>query len=96
MVFESGVVPQNWRTAVIVKQHKSKGEKNKYKRYKDISLLSLLGKIYEGLLMNRVRRMTEGLTDDEQGGFRSRRGLCRPKNLQTKENKRKREGGMCV
>ena len=30
----------------------------------------MVGKIYAGILIYRVRRVTEGLTDDEQGGFR--------------------------
>ena len=32
------------------------------------------GKIHAGILVNKVRRVIEGLTDDEQGGFRSGRG----------------------
>ena len=39
-----------------------------------ISLLSEAGKIYAGILVDRVHRVTEGLIDDEQGGFTSRRG----------------------
>ena len=34
----------------------------------------MVGKIYPGTLMKRVRRVTEGLIDDEQAGFRSGRG----------------------
>ena len=37
-------------------------------------MLSLVGKIYAGLLVDRVRKVTEGLIDDEKGGFRARRG----------------------
>ena len=32
------------------------------------------GKIYAGILVHRVRRVTEGLIDDEQEGFIARRG----------------------
>ena len=31
----------------------------------------MIGKIYVGILVDRVRRVTEGLIDDEQGGFKS-------------------------
>ena len=31
-------------------------------------------KIYAGTLVERVRKVTEGLIDDEQGGFRQERG----------------------
>ena len=37
-------------------------------------MLSLVEKIYAGLLVDRVRKVTEGLIDDEKGAFRARRG----------------------
>ena len=36
-----------------------------------ISLLSLVGEIYAGFQMNRFHRVIEGLTHDEQEGFKS-------------------------
>ena len=42
--------------------------------YRDISLLSVVGKIYAGILVDRVHRVTDNLIDDEQIGFRSGRG----------------------
>ena len=39
-----------------------------------ISLLSVAGKIYVGLLVGRVRRVTRDLIDDDQGGYRAGRG----------------------
>ena len=32
-------------------------------------MLSVVGKIYAGILVDRVRIGTRGLIDDEQGGF---------------------------
>ena len=43
--FESGVVPENWRSVVIVSFYKSKGEKTECKNYRDISLLGVVGKV---------------------------------------------------
>ena len=37
-------------------------------------MLSVVGKIYVGILVDRVRRVTGGLIEDEQRGFRARRG----------------------
>ena len=37
-------------------------------------MLSVVGKIYKGLLVNRVHKVTRGLSDDEQGGLRAGRG----------------------
>ena len=42
--------------------------------YKGIRLLSVVEKIYAGILVVRVRRVTAGLTDDKQGDFRRGRG----------------------
>ena len=37
-------------------------------------MLSMVGKIYAEILVDGIRRVTEGLIDDEQGGFRAGRG----------------------
>ena len=74
MTFESGVVSEDWRSDVIVLLHKGKGERTECKHYRGISLLSMVGKIYAEILVDRVRRMTGVLIDDEQGGFRAGRG----------------------
>ena len=46
----------------------------------------MVGKIYVGILVDRVDKVTEGLIDDEQGGIRAERGLCRS-DLHTKGNR---------
>ena len=74
MAFESGVVPRDWRSAVNVPLYKGKGERTECKNYSGISLLSMVGKIYAGILVDRVHRVTGGLVDDEQIGFRVGRG----------------------
>ena len=33
--------------------------------------LLMVGKIYAGILVHRVRRLTGGLIEDEEGGFRA-------------------------
>ena len=38
------------------------------------SLLSVVRKIYAGILVDRVRGVTGGMIDDEQGGFIAGRG----------------------
>ena len=73
-VFESGIVPNDWKNAVIVPLYKGKGEKGECKNYRGISLLSVVGKVYASILAERVRKITESLMDDEQGGFRKGRG----------------------
>ena len=47
----------------IVPLYKGKGEQSEYKNYRSISLLSMVGKIYAGILADRVC----GVIEDEQG-----------------------------
>ena len=44
MAFENGIMPEDWRSAVIVPLCKGKGERNECKNYRDISLLSVIGR----------------------------------------------------
>ena len=75
MAFESGDVPADWRSAVIVLLYKGKGEITECtKNYRGMSLLSKVGKIYVGILVDRARIVIESLIDDEQWGFRTGRG----------------------
>ena len=74
MAFESGVVPEGQRSDGNVPLHKGKGEKTECKNDSGISLLGVVGKIYAGILVDRVHRVTGGLIDDEQGGFGEGRG----------------------
>ena len=63
MVFESGVVLEDWRSAMIVPLYKGKGETTDCSNYRGISL-SVVGKIYaetEGLMISKR-------VSDEVGG----------------------------
>ena len=53
MVFENVVVSEDWKSAVIVSLYKGKGKKTEYKNYTSITLLSMVGKIYAGILVDR-------------------------------------------
>ena len=46
----------------------------KFDRYRGISLLSVVGNKCAGILADRVRKVNEGLIDEEQGDFRVGRG----------------------
>ena len=74
MAFEICVIPEDWRSAVIVPLYKGKGDRTECKHYRGISLLMWVKKIYAGILVDRVCRVTGGLIDDEQVGFREGRG----------------------
>ena len=55
--------------------YKGKIERMGCRNYKVISLSSMVGKIYAGILVDKVRKVIKGLIDDEQGGLRAGRGF---------------------
>ena len=90
-------MPEDWRSAVIIPLYKGKGERNKCKDYGDITLLSVFEKIYSGILVDRVCRVTGGLTDDEHWSFRE--GLrCEDKIFTLKQigEKHERKNVKCM
>ena len=52
VVIESDVMPEDWRSAEIVPLYKGKGESTGYKNYRANSLLSVIEKIYVGILID--------------------------------------------
>ena len=59
---------------MIVPLYKGKGKMTECSNYRCITLLSVVGKIYAGILVERVCKVTEGLIEDKQGGFRTGKG----------------------
>ena len=74
MAFKSGVVPEDWRSTVIAPLYKGKGKRTECSICKSISLLSVVGKIYAAILVEKVCKVTEVLIDNDQGGFRAGSG----------------------
>ena len=54
MAFEGNVASKDWRFAVILPLYKGKGKRTEYKKYKGISLLSMVGKIYAEILVDSL------------------------------------------
>ena len=73
-IFESsivtGEVPEDWRVASVVPLFK-KGCREKPGNYRPVSLTSVVGKLLEGILRDRIHRHLEmqGLIRDSQHGF---------------------------
>jgi hypothetical protein len=72
--FREGRVPTDWSDACIVPLYKGKGDKYVCSNFRGISLLSVVGKVYGRVLIERIRRETESVIGEEQCGFRSGRG----------------------
>ena len=67
MAFENGVVPEDWRSAVIVPLYKEKGM--------NVTTIEVLAcQVWLEKYMWGSQQRTEGLIDDEHGGFRAGRG----------------------
>ena len=72
--WREGRVPQDWQDACLVPIYKGKGDKMNCSNYRGISLLSVVGKLYGRVLIERVKQVTEMRIGEEQGGFRVGRG----------------------
>src|SRR3954452_11569279 len=69
-------VPRDWRQGVIVPLYKD-GDNRDPLNYRGITLLSIVGKVYNRVLGDRLMRFAEregGGIVEEQGGFRPERG----------------------
>ncbi|CAG5021593.1 unnamed protein product [Parnassius apollo] len=67
-------VPDDWCKAVLVSIYKGKGSQQDCKNYRGISLLSIVGKLYAKVLIERVMKETDGKIWDVQAGFRKGMG----------------------
>jgi hypothetical protein len=65
-----GITLEDWRSAIIVTSFNGMGDKKEYKNYIGISLHNTPGKVYGGVLIERVDEITELQMRDEQGGCR--------------------------
>ena len=76
--FDMGVVPMDWHGAGIVPLHKGKGDKCECSNFRGINLLSVVGKLFGRLLIERVSSGTGCSIGEEQCGF------CRVEDALTK------------
>lgn len=94
---EEGVVPQDFRDAIVVPLHK-KGSRDKAENYRPISLTSIIGKIFESIIKDSIARFLKenNLIRDSQHGFTSGRS-CLTNLLDFIENvTRELDNGNCV
>ena len=72
--FLLSMCPVDWVLAVIVPLYKGKGDVHDCSNFRGISLLSVVGKVYGRVLMNRIKDRTENVISEVQSGFRRGRG----------------------
>ncbi|XP_063609538.1 uncharacterized protein LOC134783560 [Penaeus indicus] len=72
-IWDTGTVPEDFRITNIITIFK-KGDRMLCGNYRGISLLSIAGKIFARILLNRLIRVTEEVLPESQCGFRPSRG----------------------
>ncbi|KAK3525266.1 hypothetical protein QTP86_024908, partial [Hemibagrus guttatus] len=68
IAWQSGTVPLDWATRVVVPLFK-KGDRRVCSNYRGITLLNLPGKVYSRVLERRVRLLVKPRIQEEQCGF---------------------------
>ena len=71
-VFDSGIIPTEWSKGTIKPIYKNKGSKLDPDNYRGITILSCLGKVFTGVINNRLNDFASSsdLIGREQAGFR--------------------------
>ncbi|MEE4247398.1 MAG: reverse transcriptase domain-containing protein [Kangiellaceae bacterium] len=65
-------IPEDWKEGHIIKLPK-KGDLSKCENYKGITLLSVPGKVFNRILLERMKEAVDGKLRDHQAGFRKDR-----------------------
>ena len=73
MVMKQKRTPKDWSKMIVSPIHK-KGDKLNPANYRAISLLSILGKVFSKILLNKIQEQTESFLGETQYGFRPGRG----------------------
>ena len=69
-IWEQEKMPDDFRDALIVSLYKNKGSKADCGNYRGISLLSIAGKIFARIILNRLVTVSEANLPETQCGFR--------------------------
>ena len=71
-IWEEEQVPSDWKEGYLIKIPK-KGDLSSCSNYRGITLLSIPGKVFNRVLLNRMKNAVDPLLRDEQAGFRTNR-----------------------
>ena len=72
---QSGVLPDEWLKANVVPVHKG-GSRDDARNYRPVSLLSVVSKVAERCIFNRINPSLQGQLHDSQHGFTSGRSTA--------------------
>lgn len=71
--WDEGTIPQDMRDAKIVTLYKNKGDRSDCNNYRGISLLSIVGKAFARVVLNRLQALADRVYPESQCGFRAKR-----------------------
>ncbi|VDP52534.1 unnamed protein product [Schistosoma curassoni] len=71
-IWDEEQVPTDWKEGLLVKIPK-KGDLSKCDKYRGITLLSIPGKVFNRVLLNRMKDSVDAQLRDQQAGFRKDR-----------------------
>ena len=76
LVFNTGIIPDEWSQGMISPIYKNKGDKANPDNYRGITILSCFGKLFTSVLNNRLNNYLESmnLLCEEQAGVRKHYG----------------------
>ncbi|CAK1597804.1 unnamed protein product [Parnassius mnemosyne] len=99
IMWEKEQVPNTFKVSLIRALYKGKGDRSNCNSYRGISLLSVPGKVFARLLLNRLRKLSERILPESQFGFRPDRGTCEAifslRQLQEKSREQGRNMYLC-
>lgn len=72
MIFDTGIIPENWTIGKIKPIYKNKGDPKQPENYRPITLVSCFGKLFTSVINNRLTKYAEShdLITSSQAGFR--------------------------
>ena len=72
-VWDEGDVPKDWESGIVMPLFK-KGDRMDLDNYRGITLMDVVGKVFSGILRDRLEKFYEAKIVEEQAGFRKGRG----------------------
>ena len=72
-VWSTGVIPTDWKRGLVVPIWKGKGDVRECSNYRGVTLLSVPGKVFARVLLNRIRQQLLDHQRPEQSGFTPKR-----------------------
>lgn len=71
MVFDSGLVPDDWLLGIIKPIYKGKGDRSQPENYRRITVLSCLGKLFTSIICDRLNTFANEihLINEAQTGY---------------------------